>query len=223
MASLRKGEKTAEILLIDPHCHGAVLRSFSERAGAETTPGRLENDVLEAASYLRSLRKELSEVHNIPRDNLQVRLYSLTPTMFLCQLDNMTFTQIYHFWNARRAGSPVPVFVWKQPERNENSLSMYNEMAQHFEFIWKSASISLDEFLPTSGGGLDWGAHVAGTSSVFIDKLRPNARMAAEIRRSKRVWIQGITLNHFLSEPHSLPCDQVKGDRRRVRCARIAA
>jgi hypothetical protein len=73
-------------------------------------------------------------------------------------------------------------------------------MAQHFEFIRDYAAVDLDEFLPVPSRGLEWGSHLAGTSAVFVDRHRPNIRMRDEINRSKRIWVQGITLKSFFSD-----------------------
>lgn len=47
---------------------------------------------------------------------------------------------------------------------------------------------------------MEWGAHASGMGTVFIDRSRPAARMQEEIKRSQRIWIQGITLKAFFDE-----------------------
>jgi|GEM_PF-2864624 len=197
VAGIRAGSKTAEILLIDPYCHGAVLRSFAETSDTESVVGRLETDVLDAANYFRRIRSELGA--NASR--LKIKLYNLVPTTFLCQVENTTFVQYYHFWSERLAGCPVPLFQYRKKGHGQRGLCMHTEMGRHFEFIWKYASMDLDEFLPTPSRGLDWGAHVSGMSAVYVDRDRPNVRMREEINSSNRIWMQGITLKTFFSDP----------------------
>ena len=198
--AIRLGHKQARILLIDPYCHGAVLRSYSETAHTEMVTGRLETDVLDAARHLWQIRKKLGR--NIQR--LHVHLYQLPPTAFLCHLDSTTFVQHYHFWRERLAGSPVPLLQYRKLDPGQPGPCIHAEMEQHFNFIWDFASIDLEDFLPTPSRGLEWGSHAAGMDSVFIDRSRPNNRMRDEIKNSNRIWIQGITLKAFFTEGSQL-------------------
>jgi hypothetical protein len=45
---IRRGSKKARILLVDPYCHGALLRSYSETANTSGVSERMETDVMGA-------------------------------------------------------------------------------------------------------------------------------------------------------------------------------
>jgi len=180
-----------------------VLRSYAETANTATVPDRLEGDVIAAARLLHNIRNELND----RKGDLEVRMYRLAPTMFICRLDDGTFVQHYHFWKRRLSKTPIPVFHYKKRENPREATCIHREMEQHFNFIWDHASISLDRletsagtaphFLPLPTRGLEWGAHGSGMDNAFIDRRRPAVRMQEEIERSKRIWIQGITLKAF--------------------------
>ena len=209
VSGIQAGEKKARLLLIDPYCHGAVLRSYSETANTSGVSDRLEGDVKAAARLLHQIRKDLGPQASL----LEVRLYGTAPTMFLCHLDSSTFAQSYHFWKTRIAGCPIPVFQYRKRGQSQQGICIHTEMEQHFSFIWKHASVKLDElqesgdpdsppghFWPRPTRGLEWGAHASGMETVFIDRHRPAVRMQEEIGKSTRVWIQGITLRAFFDD-----------------------
>ncbi len=209
--AIRDDKKKARLLLIDPYCHGAVLRSYSETANSSAVSDRLEGDVKDAAKLLHSIRAELGSRCS----DLDVRMYRLAPTMFMCHVDTGTFVQTYHFWKTRLPKSPIPVFHYRKRGDAHEGLCIHGELGQHFDFIWNHASILLDEldsqttadtstahFLPRPTRGFEWGAHASGMENMFIDRSRSAARMEEEISRSKRIWIQGITLKAFFNDSH---------------------
>ena len=206
---IKNGKQTARILLVDPYCHGAVLRSYSETHEMAGVQDRLEDDVKAAARMLHQLREDLKD----KASKLDVRVYSLTPTTFICQTEAMTFTQPYHFWKRRLPGCPIPVFQYRKRVSGHTGVCIHNELEQHFNFVWEYASIPLDtlqrsktsdekagHFWPQPTRGLEWGAHASGMDSVFIDRDRPAFRMREELTKSKELRIQGITLNAFFDE-----------------------
>lgn len=196
-------------MLIDPYCHGAVLRSYSETVNSAGVSDRLEGDVKAATKLLHQIRVDLG-----PRSaDLDVRLYGLAPMTFICRVDSSTFTQNYHFWKSRMAGCPIPVLQYRKRAQGPEGVCIHTELEQHFEFIWRHASIRLDgltkplerespatHFLPRPTKGMEWGAHASGMGAVFIDRARPAVRMQEEIKSSRRIWIQGITLRAFFNE-----------------------
>ena len=205
---IRSGRKAARLLLIDPYCHGGVLRSYSETAGTAGVQDRLEGDVLGTARQLRNIREELGAL----KSKLQVRVYRLAPTMFVCHFKSVTFVQYYYFWKARLPETPFPVLQFEKRQDAQVATCIHTELEQHFNFIWEHASIPLDQlddqppiepthyFLPQPTRGLEWGAHASGMENVFIDRHLAAQRMIEEIQRSKRVWIQGITLGAFFND-----------------------
>ena len=209
VTGIKNGKQKARVLLIDPYCHGAVLRSYSETHDTAGVQDRLEDDVKGAARMLHQLRVELGD----KASELDVRVYRLTPTTFICRTEAMTFTQQYHFWKRRLPGCPIPVFQYRKRGIGHEGVCIHNELEQHFNFVWQYASIPLDtlqisdslnemagHFWPQPTRGLEWGAHASGMDAVFIDRDRPAFRMQEEIKRSKELRIQGITLNAFFDE-----------------------
>jgi hypothetical protein len=207
--AIKDGKKKARILLIDPYSHGAVLRSYSETHGTAGVQDRLEDDVRSAAKLLHEIRGELGN----RASDLEVRLYRLAPTAFICRTDAFTFTQQYYFWNRRLPGSPIPVFQYRKRGKGHEGVCIHCELEQHFEFVWKHASIPLDaiqrstpstshndHFWPRPTRGLDWGAHASGMETVFVDRGRPAFRMREEIMKSSKLRIQGITLKAFFDD-----------------------
>jgi hypothetical protein len=206
---IRDGRKKARVLLIDPYSHGAVLRSYAETHGSAGVQDRLEGDVRGAAKLLHEIRGELGK----KASDLDVRVYRLAPTAFICRTDAFTFTQQYYFWRKRLPGCPIPVFEYRKRGKGHDGVCIHCELEQHFEFIWKHGSIPLDtislsdpsvcpvhHFWPRPSRGLDWGAHASGMEAVFVDRDRPAFRMQEEISRSKHVCIQGITLKAFFDD-----------------------
>src|SRR6185437_14632752 len=99
------------ILLIDPMCLGARLRSAAESRNSVMV-GRLEHDVSDAANALAEL-KRMVENNRAEDVSLEVKLYRLPPTMFLCHTEETAFVQQYHFWTKRLSDTPVPVIEYR--------------------------------------------------------------------------------------------------------------
>lgn len=138
---IKAGTKRARLLLIDPYCHGAVLRSYSETVNSAAVSDRLEADVKAATKLLHQIRLDLG----CRSSDLEVRLYGLAPMTFICRLDSSTFTQNYHFWKSRLAGCPIPVLQYRKRTQGPEGVCIHSELEQHFEFIWRHASIRLDD------------------------------------------------------------------------------
>jgi hypothetical protein len=205
-SGIRQGRTSAKLLLIDPFCHGAVLRSFAETMVAEADPDRLENDVIRAAEYLHKVKAGLGS----NASKLDVRFYHLAPSMFLCHLDETSFMQPYYFWTERREGSPTPVLQYKKRTERDAPLCIHQELKDHFDFVWQHASVELTDFIPMPTKLLEWGSHVSGMASVFIDKSRASLSMRQEIDCSDTLLIQGITLNAFFADDGDDLADSLK-------------
>lgn len=203
---VKAGGVNVKLLLIDPYCHGAVLRSFAETMVAESDPDRLENDVMRAAEYLHKVRADLDQ--NAAR--LEVKLYHLAPSMFLCHFDEISFMQPYYFWHERREGCPIPVLRYKKRTEKDQHLCIHQELGDHFDFIWKHGSTDLDRFVPMPTKLLEWGSHISGMDSVFIDKSRAGFSMREEIESSNTLLIQGITLKAFFADDGDDLTDSLK-------------
>ena len=96
------------ILIIDPNCLGAQLRSISESQGKLTMVGRLDSDVRNAIDGIENLQK----VARNKSVNFECRIYRLPPIMFLCHVNSRCYVQQYHFWTARLKGTPIPILEY---------------------------------------------------------------------------------------------------------------
>jgi hypothetical protein len=86
-----KGQLDIRVLIIDPLCLRAALRSEAESASSSALASRLRNDVDAAARALHELeRAAAARSANV---TFACRLYRLPPTMFLCWVDSVCYVQ----------------------------------------------------------------------------------------------------------------------------------
>jgi hypothetical protein len=187
--------------MIDPRCHGANLRSFSETNAHCTTVGRLESDVLNAAEAMLKLENLVAQrgadvgVHVA----FECRLYRIAPTMFLCHVDDRCFAQQYHFWTERMNDTPIPVFEYGA-HSIENGYPMHSQLREHFDLIWKHASVSLGEAIRNASVGMESGAGHLALENIFTDPDRAAERMRHLLANARQhVELQGISLKSFFT------------------------
>jgi hypothetical protein len=190
-----KRQLKIKLLLIDPDCAGATLRSYAESLGRDTEPGRLETDVRSAATALAALQAAAAKVHV----SFECKLYRLAPTMFLCHIDEACFVQQYHFWTERLHETPIPVIEY-DAHPPPGSYRMHHELRQHFDLIWDRASVDLVDFVKNACAGTEKAAGELGLDSVFTNRDQAAARMLCLLEGArKRVLIQGISLKSFFT------------------------
>jgi hypothetical protein len=188
------------VLIIDPNCCGALLRSYGEARLDDQLSGRLDEDVKATAARLGDLVNEArsrAEGDGTARVSFDFRLYRLAPTMFLCSTDNVSYVQPYYFWSRRQFDVTIPVM------RLEGT-PLQAAMADHFDLIWETASVDGTAWLNANEVGIDKGAMEAGTVNIFTTPGQGYDRMRWLISHAqKRVWLQGISLKSFF-EPGKL-------------------
>ncbi|MBI1765272.1 MAG: hypothetical protein HYR56_27985, partial [Acidobacteria bacterium] len=143
------------ILIIDPKCLGAKLRSKAESESVSALAFRLETDVRAAAEALHRLEAEAAKNSSTTGVKFECRLYRLPPIMFLCWIDSICYAQQYHFWSKRDNRTPIPVFKYRRLDAS--AYPYHKEMENHFEWIWKNASIKVSDYLETEVVGTDEG------------------------------------------------------------------
>lgn len=189
-----------KILIIDPECFGAQLRSRGECRDQCPPPGRLRTDVFETVKYLLELIKICEKNHSDSKISISFRLYRLPPLLFLCQTDDVSYVHQYHFWASRNSDVPIPVFRYTDIPQGRISKSLHREMTDHFDWIWSEASIDPDEFLRAKSVGIDKGIYQSGAVNVFNDPKIARQRIIWHINHAKKkLYIQGISLNSFFN------------------------
>ena len=192
-----------KVLLIDPECQGAQLRSRWEsehpqhpvRVDAKTKPiSPLYTDVLLTAQTLQDFMKTIP---TFPEANIsfEVHLYRLPPQLFLLSTDKVSYVMPYYFW---RGTEDMPLFKLDNIE-SQLSQGMYD----HFDLIWQKASISLEQFLEEHDVGLDKSLYECGAINVYNNAEKSRKRMFhLLLNAKKRVYIQGVSLNSTLGGSH---------------------
>lgn len=200
------------VLIIDPQCYGAMLRSYGEAREDDQLAGRLDEDVKATAERLLRLVNEVNENKGQasgPEDgdggdadvggtvSFDFRIYRLPPTMFICSTDRVSYVQPYYFWSRRQFEVTMPLL------RLEGT-PLHAAMADHFDLVWERASVSGTDWLQANQIGIDKGAYESGVVNVFTDPATAYRRMRWLIEHAtRRVWIQGISLKSFF-EPGRL-------------------
>jgi len=190
------------ILIIDPECLGAQLRSFGESRNQHSLTTHLKEEVNAAAREFSKLQEKLAKQDKTARITIECRLYRLPPILFLCHVDEVCYVQQYHFWTERKSRTDIPVTKYARQSNASALYPMHEEMLQHFELIWNSdtASSSVDDYLRHNAIGIDKGAAQSGMKTVFLDHRVSKGRILSLLGSAKhKVTIQGISLHSFFS------------------------
>ncbi len=182
-----------KVLIIDPKCLGAQLRSRGEERNGKSFLGRLEKQVDGELADLMELRSAAKHAGV----SFECKLYRLPPILFLCWTSTYCYVQQYYFWASRddeEKSFPVLKF------QNTNNDSLHAELLKHFDWIWDKASITLDEYAIELSVGVDQGTVRSGIVNVFTAAAEGRARMLYLLKNAKhRVCIQGNSLHSFLN------------------------
>ena len=194
------GARTAEqdldikVLIIDPRCFGALLRSYGETQEPDQLSGRLDRDVEATAQELGKLVKAArnrATGNGAGRVTFEFRLYRLAPTMFMCSTDTVSYVQPYYFWPRRQFDVTLPLMRLQ-------GTPLHKAMTDHFDRIWQNASVDGAAWADAFEMGVDKGALESGTVNVFPSHSRGYERMCWLINNAgQRVWVQGISLKSF--------------------------
>lgn len=191
-----------KILLIDPECFGAQMRSRGEARALSSLAGRLSEDVVAVAESLRRLEQLVTETKHQVR--FECRFYRIAPILFLCQVDSASYVQQYYFWSQRNASRSSPLIRFRQTEGPADGRHMHEGMRDHFEWIWEHASISIHDVLEAKSIGTDKGIHQFGITNVFASRAAGRHRIQWLLDHAQTtVWIQGVSLRSFF-EPGTL-------------------
>ncbi len=186
-----------KILIIDPECIGAELRSMAEHVDGDAPPDRLYDHVTMAAHKMYDLMKC---AESNPSVNFECRMYRVAPQSFLLRTDNACYVQPYHFWHRRYDATPIPILRYRRISQSAETkvYDMHAEMLKHFDWVWQWASIPVKDFLKNHVVGFDTRMNRCGAVNVYIDPDKAWKRIIHLLRNAKKcVDIQGITLNSF--------------------------
>jgi hypothetical protein len=188
------------VMLIDPRCHGAILRSRGEMREPTGHPvERLRSDVDAAAKELHHLQKEAASEGTRTGVTFECRLYRLPPILFLCWTDATCYVQQYHFWTSRDNSTPIPVMKYRRLSETEAGYSYHQQMASHFDWIWQHASVALHDYLYDAAIGTDEGLNECGLANIYTDDRGKDRMVHLLGAATRRVTIQGISLHSFFA------------------------
>jgi len=190
------------ILIIDPLCFGAVLRSEAESVSASALAKRLGQDVQAAARDLKDLATSADPDKTGVK--FQCRLYRIPPILFLSWVDSVCYVQQYHFWSSRDNRTPTPVLKLRRLPASATTYPYHKEMEHHFDWIWENASISVEDYLDGAVVGTDHGMHSSAAVNVYTNPTKAMERIVYLLKAARRkVSIQGISLHSYF-EPGPL-------------------
>ncbi len=185
-----------KILIIDPTCLGAQLRSRGEERSSSYNAGRLKHDVDVVIDELLQLEAGSKRVGV----KIECRLYRLPPILFLCLTDSACYVQQYYFWSSRLDNKSFPMVKFQNVHTAGGHKSLHSELEQHFNWIWETASIGLVEYKTQWSIGVDKGVAQSGMVNVYTDPNEGLMRMLYLISNAKaRVCIQGNSLHSFFN------------------------
>lgn len=181
------------ILIIDPICFGAQLRSRGEERAPSRFAGRLKHDVDAAIEALLGLQAA-------PGVTFECRLYRLPPGLFLCWTDTVCYVQQYYFWASRVDNKSFPILKFLNVQDSSGVRSIHEELEMHFNWIWDKATIGLQAYWREYSRGADKGIAQAGVVNVFTSPNDGLMRMLCLLSSARqKVSIQGISLHSFFN------------------------
>jgi hypothetical protein len=195
-----RAELDIKVLIIDPYCLGAQLRSLGESRAPAAVAGRLYAEVIQTAEHLFELETLARKQCERTRVSFEVRLYRLPPTLFLCRTNTVSYVQQYYFWSSRYTAVPIPILRYRGKPDRQWSDTLHGQMADHFNWIWEKGSITAREFHEGKALGIEKGLLLAGAVNVFADPNDALQRMLWLLQGAKkRVYVQGISLHSFFA------------------------
>lgn len=127
-----------KILVLDPDCEQAKLRSEREEA---------EGTALEEGTLFREVNSTISEVKGIKRtskaidERVHIRKYYGSPSCFLLIIDDVMFIEQYQYGEKgedecekKIVGEKVPLLMFKEES------DMYKELLGHYTYMWNKLS-----------------------------------------------------------------------------------
>jgi len=186
-----------KLLIIDPRCREAMLRSRGEMRGDHRyDAGDLETDVNAHIDLLLGLQARARQKHV----SFEARIYRLAPILFLCQNERISFTQQYYFWSERADIDEAAFPVIRFDNAPDGTKCVHSELESHFDWIWSKASIDLVSYKDGHCRGVDRGICSSGISNIYTNPRHGRERITHLLRRAERqVRMQGISLHSFVA------------------------
>jgi len=182
------------VLILDPNCYGAHLRSFGENRQPGASRSRLYTDVEGTIKDLFDLQQTAKQKKSETKVDFEFRLYQLPPQWFLLSTDWVSYIEPYYFWASRAADASMPLLRCGDSQNTQ----LHRGMHDHFELIWDHASITSSGAVEEYNRGVDEGLHQCGLINVFHDHRGARPRLAWLINQAKKhVYIQGISLKSY--------------------------
>lgn len=201
---LQKGKESAtpkldiRVMVVDPNCWGAMLRSYGENCKPGGSLSRLPNDVMGTINDLRVLEESAKKNQERTGVTFHLHLYRLPPQLFLISTDKVSYIEPYHFWSSRGISMPLFRCGDSQSDGDTDISNLHRGMKDHFDLIWKLGAIESSAFRDEGCIGVDEGLYQSGIVNVFQDHKEARLRLLWLLQHAKRrVYIQGITLRSF--------------------------
>jgi len=200
------GRLDVKVLIIDPYCLGAQLRSRGESRVSAAIAGRLQTEAKETAEHLLSLKQNAPSADETGI-SFDFRLYRTVPIFFLFRTNLTAYLQPYYFWSSRhfQTETPDPVLCFKGAPEPPWESAFQDQMNDHFQWIWTHAAVTAEEVLDERQYGLDRGLHGVSAINVYNDPEEGRQRILSILAGArKRVFIQGISLDSFFDQGNPL-------------------
>lgn len=183
-----------KVLVIDPHCHGAHLRSFGENRQPGASSSRLYAEVGGTINDLLALQRTAQQNWQKTGVTFEFRLYRLPPQLFLFSTDKVSYIEPYYFWASRAVDTSMPFLRCGDGQ----TAALHQGMHDHFKLIWEYASVTASQYYEQHNQGLDEGLHLSGAVNVFHDHRLARPRISWLLEHAKqRMYIQGISLRSY--------------------------
>ena len=108
-SSINFSSLSIRVLIVDPNCYGAHLRSFGENRQTEASRSRLYTDVEGTIKDLFDLQQTAKQKKSETKVDFEFRLYQLPPQWFLLSTDWVSYIEPYYFWASRAADASMPL------------------------------------------------------------------------------------------------------------------
>src|SRR3984957_5061124 len=178
-----------QVLLLDPYCAAArLLLHRSREPDIEGRIRRFKDETEGGVEVINRLQNELARHKN--RSSVEVRYYRTIPSFFALTTDTGCFTRPYYA-ALDTSQSSVPVWQYRS-----DSVT-YRAAEDHFDSIWRYASLDAESILKENSYGTDKGISEAGIYNIYTDLDSAQARIIWLLEDARRrVWMQGISLVH---------------------------
>jgi hypothetical protein len=203
-----KKDLAIRVLVVHPDCLGAELRSLAEHRRGATIAGRLRKDVNITAELLAGLEDKSRKINtgrreDEPKITFEARVYSLTPMFFMFRTDTASYVQQYYFWSSREVEqyAPAPLIRYSAGEKGDIN-NVHEQMRDHFDWIWMTASVPVAAYLREYYTGHDKGLVRASCLNVYNSTSACKGRILSLLKNAKgNIDILGISLKSFFNEP----------------------